>query len=119
MAEAIEIHPYDPEWVKEFTEIGKKMREALREVAVRIDHIGSTSIPGLAAKPIIDIQISVGSLEPVKPFLEPLEGLGYYWRSGRKYEKTKRYFRETDGMRRTHVHVRKFRTRYYAGCRGG
>ena len=106
-AEPIEIHPYTPEWRQEFVEIGAKMRRALGDVALRIDHIGSTSIPGLAAKPIIDIQISVGNLEPVEPFLVPLESLGYHWRTGEKYEKTKRYFRETQGMRRTHVHVRK------------
>jgi GrpB-like predicted nucleotidyltransferase (UPF0157 family) len=105
--EPIEIHPYSPQWPQESEEIGKKMRNALGEVALRIDHIGSTSIPDLAAKPIIDIQISVGSLEPMEPFLIPLEALGYYWRRGEKYEKTKRYFRETQGMRRTHVHVRK------------
>jgi GrpB-like predicted nucleotidyltransferase (UPF0157 family) len=58
--EPIEIHPYTPQWPQEFSEIGKKMRSALGEVALRIDHIGSTSIPGLAAKPIIDIQISQG-----------------------------------------------------------
>ncbi len=105
--EPIEIHPYNPQWPQEFSEIGKNMRRALGEIALRVDHIGSTSIPGLAAKPIIDIQISVESLEPVEPFLTPLEKLGYYWRKGKKYEKTKRYFRETQGMRRTHVHVRK------------
>lgn len=105
--EPIEIHPYTSEWPREFSEIGRQMRSALGEVALRIDHIGSASIPGLAAKPIIDIQISVASLEPVGPFLGPLEELGYHWRRGEKYEKTKRYFRETQGMRRTHIHVRK------------
>ncbi len=105
--EPIEIDPYNPEWPQEFLEIGKKMRSALGEVALRIDHIGSTSIPGLAAKPIVDIQISVESLEPVETFRTPLDTLGYYWRKGKQYEKTKRYFRETPGMRRTHIHVRK------------
>ncbi|MCH8293528.1 GrpB family protein, partial [Candidatus Poribacteria bacterium] len=84
----IEIHPYTQKWPQEFSEIGKKMRSTLGSVALRIDHIGSTSIPGLAAKPIIDIQISVESLEPVEPFLTPLEKLGYCWRQGKKYEKT-------------------------------
>lgn len=103
----IEIYPYSPKWSQEFSEIGKTLRTALGEIAMRIDHIGSTSIPGLAAKPIIDIQISVESLEPIEPFLNPLERLGYHWRQGEKFEKTKRYFRETEGMRRTHIHVRK------------
>lgn len=105
--ERIEIHPYTPQWEREFSQIGRNMRSALKDIALRIDHIGSTSIPGLAAKPIIDIQISVQNLEPVEPFLVSLQQLGYCWRKGEKYEKTKRYFRETQGMRRTHIHVRK------------
>jgi GrpB-like predicted nucleotidyltransferase (UPF0157 family) len=40
-------------------------------VALRIDHIGSTAVPGLAAKPIVDVQISVERLEPVEPFRLP------------------------------------------------
>jgi GrpB-like predicted nucleotidyltransferase (UPF0157 family) len=53
-----------------------RLRSALGDVALRIDHIGSTSIPGLDAKPIIDIQISVAALELVATFREPLEALG-------------------------------------------
>jgi GrpB-like predicted nucleotidyltransferase (UPF0157 family) len=48
---------------EEFQSTGKALREALGDVAVRIDHIGSTSVNGLDAKPIIDIQISVKALE--------------------------------------------------------
>ena len=65
LAEPNEIHPYTPQWEREFFQIGSNMRRALGDSALRIDHIGSISIPGLAAKPIIDIQISVQSLEPV------------------------------------------------------
>jgi GrpB-like predicted nucleotidyltransferase (UPF0157 family) len=46
-------------------ETGDKIRLALGDTALRIDHIGSTSVPYLDAKPIIDIQISVASLEPI------------------------------------------------------
>jgi GrpB-like predicted nucleotidyltransferase (UPF0157 family) len=52
------------------------LRAALGEVALRIDHIGSTAVPGLAAKPIIDIQISVAAFEPLDAFRAPLERLG-------------------------------------------
>jgi GrpB-like predicted nucleotidyltransferase (UPF0157 family) len=82
------------------------MRAVLDEVALRIDHIGSTAIPGLAAKPIIDIQISVASFEPLDAYRAPLVGLGYAFRSDNT-ERTKRYFREPRGARRTHVHVRR------------
>jgi GrpB-like predicted nucleotidyltransferase (UPF0157 family) len=104
--EPIEIHEYSPGWATEFQQIGARLRKALGDVAFRIDHIGSTSVEGLAAKPIIDVQISVRRLEPVIPFLAPMEGLGYIRRRNNP-EKTKRYFREAPGRRRTHIHIRK------------
>jgi GrpB-like predicted nucleotidyltransferase (UPF0157 family) len=102
----IRIADYDPAWPVRFAELGAKLRAALGEVALRIDHIGSTSVPGLAAKPVIDIQVSVARLEPVDPFREPLESLGYVYRAGNP-ERTKRYFREPPGEPRTHIHVRR------------
>jgi GrpB-like predicted nucleotidyltransferase (UPF0157 family) len=89
-----------------FGELGSRLRSELGEVALRIDHIGSTAVPGLAAKPIIDVQISVVSLEPVDAFRMPLEECGFTWRSDNP-ERTKRYFRECPGEPRTHIHVRR------------
>ncbi|MFB6725812.1 GrpB family protein [Kribbella sp. NPDC056345] len=102
----IHVEPYDEAWPRQFTELGQRLREALGDVAQRIDHIGSTAVPGLAAKPVIDVQISVEALEPVDPFRDPLEGLGFVYRADNA-ERTKRYFREPPGARRTHIHVRK------------
>jgi GrpB-like predicted nucleotidyltransferase (UPF0157 family) len=64
--EAIRIVEYDERWPVEFAELGSLLRSALGSVALRIDHIGSTSIPRLAAKPILDIQIAVASFEPLE-----------------------------------------------------
>lgn len=97
---------YDPEWPNRFRALAAQLRRALGEVALRIDHIGSTAVPGLAAKPILDIQISVSSLHPLDSFRPPLESLGYVWRADNP-DLTKRYFRESPGAARTHVHVRK------------
>ena len=102
----IEIHEYSVEWAQEFLRIGRELRLALSDVAIRIDHIGSTSVPGLAAKPVIDLQISIPALEPLEAFLNPIESLGYVWRSENP-DLTKRYFRERPHARRTHIHVRK------------
>ncbi len=60
MADKVEIVPYDPGWPVLFFQLGSALREALRPIALRIDRIGSTSISGLAAKPIIDIQLNGG-----------------------------------------------------------
>jgi GrpB-like predicted nucleotidyltransferase (UPF0157 family) len=106
MGNVVNIEPYDPNWRNVFRDLGTKLRQAMGDVAIRIDHIGSTSIAGLAAKPIIDIQISVGSFNPMEPYRAPLEGLGFVFRD-KNPELTKRYFRECPGERETHIHVRR------------
>lgn len=106
MTAAVEIVPYDPAWPERFAQVGAGLRGALGDIALRIDHIGSTAVSGLAAKPIIDIQVSVAGFEPLARFRDPLEALGYVYRAGNT-ERTKRYFREPPGTRRTHIHVRR------------
>lgn len=59
----LKIVPYQPSWPDEFQVIGQTLRRALGDQALRIDHIGSTSVPGLAAKDIIDVQVTVESLD--------------------------------------------------------
>ncbi len=105
-SQPIEVVAYDPAWPGLFAELGRQLRGALGDVALRIDHIGSTSVPGLAAKPIVDVQVSVASFEPLEAFKQPLEQLGFVYRAGNA-ERTKRYFREPPGSRRTHLHVRR------------
>lgn len=96
---------YDATWPERFQQLAQPLRNALGPVALRIDHIGSTSIPGLAAKPVIDIQISVADFEPLDAYRLPLERLGYLFRADNP-ERTKRYFREAPGSPRVHIHVR-------------
>lgn len=100
------IAPYDDTWPYRFQQLAAPMRQALGFVALRIDHIGSTSIPQLAAKPVIDMQISVADFEPLDAYRIPLENLGYVFRPENP-ELTKRYFRETPGEGRIHIHVRR------------
>jgi GrpB-like predicted nucleotidyltransferase (UPF0157 family) len=102
----VEIVPYSIEWPELFRVLGRSLREALGAVAARVDHIGSTAVPGLGAKPIIDVQISVSTFEPLDAYRRPLEHLGFLFRADNP-ELTKRYFRERPGMHRTHIHVRR------------
>jgi GrpB-like predicted nucleotidyltransferase (UPF0157 family) len=60
----ISIVPYRATWSDEFRTIGGALRQSLSGLALRIDHIGSTSVPGLAAKDIIDVQVTAESLGP-------------------------------------------------------
>jgi GrpB-like predicted nucleotidyltransferase (UPF0157 family) len=127
----IEIVPYQPRWLEEFQIIGSSLRGALGEAALRIDHIGSTSVPGLAAKDVIDVQITVDDLE--NPVLRPaLEDLGLTWREDISGDHTppgmtldaseleKRYAKTRAPQRVAHVHLRvegRFNQRYALLCR--
>jgi GrpB-like predicted nucleotidyltransferase (UPF0157 family) len=75
--DALEIVPYDPRWPAEFAAERARIAAALGPLALRIEHNGSTSVPGLAAKPVIDIQVSVARLAPLEPFEGPLTAIGY------------------------------------------
>jgi GrpB-like predicted nucleotidyltransferase (UPF0157 family) len=100
------IVPADPRWSEEFVPIGKAIRSALGPLALRIDHVGSTAVPGLDAKPVIDIQVSVPTLEPSDPFGRPLGSIGFVPHPNNP-DRTQRFFREPPGIRRVHLHVRR------------
>jgi GrpB-like predicted nucleotidyltransferase (UPF0157 family) len=110
VADEIEIVPYDPRWVGQFEAEAARLRAALpASLVLGLEHFGSTAIPGLAAKPIIDILIAVRSLaEAHARAIGPLEALDYaFWDDN---PKTDRMFfvkgMPPYGARRTHhVHL--------------
>lgn len=104
--EGIVVLAYDPRWPEMFSTNGCRLLDEPGDVAVRVDHIGSTAVVGLDAKPIIDIQVSVASFEPIDEFRVPLECAGFVYRPDNT-DRTKLYFRERPGDRRTHIHVRR------------
>jgi GrpB-like predicted nucleotidyltransferase (UPF0157 family) len=73
----LEIAPYDPRWPEAFAAEATRLRAALGSLALRIDHVGSTAVPGLSAKPVIDIHVSVAALASLSPYKERLQALGY------------------------------------------
>jgi len=73
----IVIAPYDPAWPALFAAEAERLRESFGSHAERIEHVGSTAVPGLAAKPVIDIQVSVRSLAKRELFDALLCQLGY------------------------------------------
>jgi GrpB-like predicted nucleotidyltransferase (UPF0157 family) len=74
---AIRVVDYDPAWPALAAAEIPRIEAAVGEVAVRIDHVGSTAVPGLAAKPIVDLQLAVDAIEPRARYVRSLEGLGY------------------------------------------
>ena len=75
--EAVELQPYDPAWPVMFAGECEAIRTALGPLALEVEHIGSTAIPGLPAKPVIDILVAVRKLEDAAACIAPLQALGY------------------------------------------
>ena len=70
------VLPYDSNWKQDFIDIKDELAEALGQLAISIEHVGSTSVEGLAAKPIIDIDVVVKTTD-VQKAIKALEGIGY------------------------------------------
>jgi GrpB-like predicted nucleotidyltransferase (UPF0157 family) len=109
----VAIEPYSERWAAEFARLGRRLRSLLADRAVRIDHIGSTAVPGLAAKDRIDVQVTVADLRDANPLgaagfeeFAPVadhrppgvEGAGADWE--------KRLFESSGDERRANIHVR-------------
>ncbi len=96
------ICDYDPTWPAQFAAEERRLWDALGTLAVRIDHVGSTAVPGLAAKAVIDIQVSVARVEPVAEYRTALERVGYTYATV-----PFPYFHRPAGWPHTHhVHLR-------------
>jgi GrpB-like predicted nucleotidyltransferase (UPF0157 family) len=106
MLDPIIVTTYDEQWPRLFADLAVRIRAALGALALRIDHIGSTAIPGLAAKPIIDVQVSVATFDDIGAIERAMSTIGFEYRSDNQ-DKTQRYFREQPGQRRTHIHIRR------------
>jgi GrpB-like predicted nucleotidyltransferase (UPF0157 family) len=103
IGDVIVIVEYDPAWPARYQAWQRELRAALGIAAVRIEHVGSTSVPGLPAKPIIDVQVSVTDLANENSYVPALQQLGLQLRSRDAYH---RYFRPYPGRPRDiHVHV--------------
>lgn len=74
----IVVSDYDPQWPRIFTELAEVIKATLGELALRIEHVGSTSVPGLAAKPTIDIDVVIESPGLLPEVAEKLAKLGYF-----------------------------------------
>jgi GrpB-like predicted nucleotidyltransferase (UPF0157 family) len=102
---AIRIVEHDPAWADRADEELRRIGRALGPVALRLEHVGSTAVPGLAAKPILDLQLSVAAIEPAAPYLEPLERLGYLFVPDDEWPDFPFFARPPERPRSHHLHV--------------
>lgn len=113
LKDEVEVVPYDPAWPDLFLQEKKHLLACLpNHLIPRIEHFGSTAVPGLCAKPIIDMLVEVTSLEETKTVIVPiLEGQGYdyFWRPTRG-DSTPPFYawfikRDQQGRRTHHIHM--------------
>jgi len=101
--DSIEVVAYDPAWPDGFVVWSERLGRELGAAATRIDHVGSTAVPGLAAKPIIDVQVSVPDLDDEASYVPAIERAGVAFRAR---DAEHRYFRPAgDRPRDVQVHV--------------
>lgn len=103
VSDAIKVVVYDERWPQRSEDWRRQLDDALGPAALRIEHVGSTAVPGLAAKPIIDIQISVRDVEREASYVPAIERAGVALRAR---EPRQRYFRPAgDRPRDVQIHV--------------
>ncbi len=111
------VTSYRPHWADEFTQIARHIRDLVGHAAIRIDHIGSTAVPELGAKDVIDLQVTVSDLEEAGGLTSPLRAAGFRQGTTFQYdvfhkkpetdpELRKLYMREPESERRAHIHIR-------------
>ena len=76
----IDLEPYNPEWPSMYLKLEGQIRDALGSKALMIEHVGSTSVPGLSAKPVIDVVLAVSHSADESSYVPSLERLGYVLR---------------------------------------
>jgi GrpB-like predicted nucleotidyltransferase (UPF0157 family) len=113
LQEEVSIVTYDHSWPRMFEEEKQHLMEWLpRDLIRRIEHFGSTAVPGLRAKPIVDMLVEVVSLEETKTRIAPLleaQGYDYFWRPTHGDDGPPFYAwfikRNAEGIRTHHVHM--------------
>jgi GrpB-like predicted nucleotidyltransferase (UPF0157 family)/ligand-binding SRPBCC domain-containing protein len=105
LIEPIQIVDCDPAWPQLFAREAAKVRNALGAAALRVEHVGSTSVPGLAAKPIVDMLLEVADSADEAAYVPPLEAAGYMLRIREPHWHEHRMLKGSVEGRTVHLHV--------------
>ena len=103
----ITIEKYNPAWIDRFVQERSSLLHILDNPEIKIEHIGSTAVPGLAAKPVIDILIGLADLSMADEYIMKIESVGYeYIKVYEEKIPERRFFRkEKNGLRTHHIHM--------------
>jgi GrpB-like predicted nucleotidyltransferase (UPF0157 family) len=105
MAREIEVVPYDPNWVDSYKKEVPRLFQALGENVLAIHHAGSTAVPGIKAKPTIDLLVEVADIQTVDERNASMETLGYEPRGEYGIPKRRYFIRREKEKHTHHVHV--------------
>ncbi|OGZ42253.1 MAG: hypothetical protein A3C80_01420 [Candidatus Ryanbacteria bacterium RIFCSPHIGHO2_02_FULL_45_43] len=101
----VKLVKHNPTWKQSFEREAKKIRKVFSKDALDIQHVGSTAVPGILAKPIIDIALIVPSLQKTKRYVKKLQALGYELKKN-DVKKERLFFTKGPEEKRTHyLHV--------------
>lgn len=100
----VEVVSYNSNWKKMYKEESEKIKNTLNDIIIDIHHIGSTAIPGIKAKPVIDILAEVKDIEAVDQYNHEMEELGYEVMGEYGIPK-RRFFRKGGNKRTHHIHI--------------
>jgi len=97
---------YDPNWVNQFNDIKNFLMGIFGDAVVQIEHVGSTSIPGMKAKPIIDVLVVVNNMQDFAKEKEQMVSAGYEWGANYIAPNTLIFFKQNPGGEKTeNIHV--------------
>ena len=100
----VQLSPFQTDWANQFTQEAKQIRSLLGGLCLNIEHIGSTAIPSIYAKPIIDILVSVTQIDAIDQYNDHFMALGYTPR-GEYGIKNRRFFNKGEPQRSHHLHI--------------
>ena len=101
----VELKQYNPKWKDFYNQESKEITSAISKFIVDIQHIGSTAIPNIVAKPIIDIAVAIDSLKNIEKIIKPLEEIGFTYRGEQGVPDRHLFVKGGEECRTHHLHV--------------
>lgn len=105
-ASTLRLAPYDPAWPARFAAEAARIRSAVGALVTAIEHVGSTAVPDLAGKPVLDLAIAVATERDADACIAPVEALGYTYRGAYGDDPRRHYYvRDVAGERLSQIHL--------------
>jgi len=101
----VELKPYNSQWKEFYRKESELISSTISDYLVDIQHIGSTAIPGIIAKPIIDIAVAINSLENIEKIIGPLSEIGFIYRGEQGIPDRHMFVKGGEELRTHHMHV--------------